>query len=197
MAVEEPETLTLGYRWGGVEGTVAVELGVNRDPAALGCADFARGFPYCRATVGPPARGYGEALGWVQLIEWPPFGPGFQVDTYMPLGKVPHPFNFFGFAPTMFDAPHTDEPADTRFLAHSFLCGLGGELFDFEDEAKPQEVRAILGFSWGYVKRGGEVEIIGLEPLGPGAWDGHRDYLHSGHPGWSFAAGFREGPLGG
>lgn len=194
MDVAAPETLSLPYRWAGVAGTVEVELGVNDDPAALGCADFARGFPYCRAKVRAPAQGYGEALGWVQLIHWPPFGPGWAIDTYMPLGKVPHPFNFFGFAPTMFDAPHTDEPGDTRFLAHSFLGGLGGELFDFEDETTPQEVRAILGFSWGYVKRGAEIEIIGLERLGPEAWDGHLDYLHSSHPGWSFAPGFREDP---
>ena len=191
------ERLRLPYRWGRVEGTVAVELGVNDDPAALGCAEFARGFPYCRATVEPPARGYAEALGWVQVIDWPPFGPGFRVDTYMPLGKVPHPFGFFGFAPTLFDAPHTDEPEDTRFLAHSFLAGLGGDLFAFEDETEPQEVRAILGFSWGYAKRGSEVEIIGLRRLGPDDWDSHREYLRSAHPGWSFAPGFREGPLGG
>jgi hypothetical protein len=192
MAVDAPETLTLAYRWAGIDGAVEVELGVNEDPAALGCADFAHGFPYCRATVAPPAKGYAEALGWVQLIEWPPFGPGFLVDTYMPLGKVPHPFNFFGFSPTMFDAPHTDEPGDTEFLAHTFLAGLGGELFDFEDETAPQEVRAILGFSWGYAKRGGEIEIVGLQTLGPEDWNGHHDYLHSAHPGWSFAPGFHE-----
>jgi len=186
-----PETLTLPYRWAGVEGAVAVELGVNDDPAAFGCAEFARGFPYCRARVEPPAKGYAEALGWVQLIEQSIEVEGFQIDTFEPLGEVSHPFGFFGFGPTMFDAPHRDDRPDLDWTAHSFLCGLGGRLLDFH-EKNTHEARAVLGFSWGFSIRDGQIEIEGLNALGFEAWDGHIPYLTAKHPAWSFAAGFHE-----
>jgi hypothetical protein len=185
-----PETLTLPYRWAGVDGAVQAEVGVNDDPAALGCSEFARGFPYCRATVTPPAAGYAEALGWVQLIEWTHIAAGFRIDPFLPLGEISHPFGFFGFAPTLFDAPHTDdERRDSDFIAHSFLCGLGGELLEFRREA-----RAVLGFSWGFSIRDREFEIFGPAVLGPEEWDRHHDYLRQAHPAWSFASGFAEGP---
>ena len=186
-----PATLSIPYRWEGVRGAVEVELGVNDDPAALGCAEVARGFPYCRA-VTPPALGYADALGWVQLIEWDHLGPGFRIDTFQPLGQVSHPFGFFGFAPTMFDAPHHDaERLDSDFVAHSFLCGIGGELLEMR-----KEVRAVLGFSWRFSIRNGEIEIFPPEVLGPEDWDRHHEYLRGSHPSWSFFPGFARGRLG-
>jgi hypothetical protein len=186
------ETMTLQYRWSGVTGTVQVEIGVNDDPAALGCAEFARGFPYCRATISPPARGYLDALGWVQLLSWTHPGEDFRIDPFAPLGEVSHPFGFFGFAPTLFDAPHTDlDLVDSNFVAHSFLCGLGGDLLEFRREA-----RAVLGFSWGFSVRDRQKEILPPASLGPADWDHHRDYLREAHPGWSFAPGFSEDSVG-
>jgi hypothetical protein len=177
----------LPYRWGGVEGSVDAEVGVNDDPAALGCAELARGFPYFRATLAPPARGYGDALGWVQLVEWPQvFGSGgFRIDPFAPLGDVSHPFGFYGFSPTMFDAPHTDVEADSEFVAHCFLCGLGGELLEMRREAV-----AVLGIRWGFRRRGARFESFGLDALSAADWDRHRDYLASAFPGWTFAPGF-------
>jgi hypothetical protein len=186
---DAPETITLPYRWAGVEGHVQAEVGVNDDPDALGCSEFARGFPYFRATVTPPARGYADALGWVQLVNWDLLAEGFRIDPFVPLGEVSHPFGFFGFAPTMFDAPHDDGRRDSEFVAHSFLCGLGGELLDFRREA-----RAVLGFSWGFSMRDQKIEIFGAAALDPADWDRHHPYLREAHPGWSFASGFVEGP---
>jgi hypothetical protein len=183
------ETVTFPYRWAGVEGAVQVELGVNDDPAAFGCAEFARGFPYCRATLSPPAVGYGDALGWIQLVSWTGITEGFQIDPFAPLGAASHPFAFFGFAPTLFDAPHDDGRLDSDFIAHSFLCGLGGELLALRKEA-----RAVLGFSWGFSIRDRRIENFGPAALGPGDWDRHRDYLRENHEGWSFAPGFVEDP---
>lgn len=184
--------LELPFRWEGVDCLVAVEVGVNDDPAALGCGEDALGFPYCRATVSPPAAGYADAMGWVQLVDWTHMGRGFRIDPFAPLGEVSHPFGFFGFAPTMFDAPHHDEERrDDDFLAHSFLCGLGGELFEFRREA-----RAVVGFEWGFSIRERRIEIADPAPLGPGEWDRHRAYLRESHPAWSFGEGFQESRLG-
>ena len=123
-----PSRLSLPFERGAAAGTVEVEVGVNDDPAALGCSEYARGFPWCRATLAPPARGYADALGWIQLVDWELVAEGFVIDPFMPLGEISHPFGFFGFAPTHFDAPHTDtELRHSDFVAHTFLCGLGPE----------------------------------------------------------------------
>jgi hypothetical protein len=182
--------IELPYRWAGTEGTVGVEIRVNDDPAALGCSELARGYPYMRATIEPPAKGYADALGWVQLLDSSLREGGFLLDYFEPLGPVPHPFGFYGFAPTFFDAPHSDED-DWDFLAHSFLCGLGGEILDQE-----RDVRAVLGFSWGFSKRGEVFEYLGPEPLGPDAWEAHLEYLTGAYPDWTFTPAFHQTPLG-
>jgi hypothetical protein len=189
-APQAPRLIELSYEWAGTAGTVRVEIRENLDPAALGCPAYARGLPYCRATVEPPARGYADALGWVQMVDHSAREPGFELDPFGPLGEVGHPFAFFGFSPTLFDAPHSDHDPDWSFIAHSFLCGLGGGLHDPE-----RDVRAVTGFSWGFEKRGSEVEFFEPAPLAEDEWDWHRDYLQRTFPGWSFARGFRGNPL--
>jgi hypothetical protein len=61
-------SLTIGFHRAGRDLEVAVEVGANHEPEAIGSPAEARGFPVCRATVGPPARGYVDALGWIQLV---------------------------------------------------------------------------------------------------------------------------------
>jgi hypothetical protein len=163
-----------------------VELSENNDPEAFGCEEWARGFPVCRATIALPARGYADMVGWVQMVDDSWHGAGFHVDGFEPLGPLPHPFSFYGVSPILFDAPHYDGE-DFDFLAHTFLCGLGGELLEFR-----REVRAILGFCWGCKKRGKEIEFLGPEPLLPEGWDSHREYLARTFPEWTFAPGYRQ-----
>jgi hypothetical protein len=182
--------MELSYRWNGTDGRVRVEVGVNDHPAALGCDEMARGFPYCLATVDHPGVGYADMLGWVQLVESSARGTGFYLDYFEPLGQVPHPFGFYGLTPTLFDAPHTDELENWDFLAHSFLCGLGGELLEFR-----REVRAVLGFSWGFSKRGQEFENLPPDALAAADWDGHVGYLTGAYADWKFAPGFHRHPL--
>jgi hypothetical protein len=178
--------MELSYRWNGTDGLVQVEVRVNDDPAALGCSEIARGFPYCLATVDHPAIGYADVLGWVQLADSSLHPGGFHLDYFEPLGFVPHPFGFYGWAPTLFDAPHSDEE-EWDFVAHSFLCGLGGELLDFR-----REVRAVVGFEWGFSKRAERIDRLGPTPLSPPDWDRHRGYLGEryGEWDWKFAPGF-------
>lgn len=179
------------FCWATLDGIVRVELGSNDDPAALGCDEFARGFPWCRATVEPPAQGYADMLGWVQLVDasYDDRGEGFVSDGFEPFGPLPHPFGFYGVSPTLFDAPHTDH-RDADFVARSFLCGLGGELLEFR-----QEVRAVLGFGWGFTKRGDEFRFFGPDPLPAEEWERHRDCLTKTFPRWTFASGYRQQPL--
>jgi len=183
-------TLEIPYRWNGNEGRTLVEIRENDDPRAYGCTEAARGFPICTAIVEHPAIGYADMLGWVQVVERDDKPGGFLSDPLELLTDVTHPFAFFGTSPTLFDNPHRDDEQDWDFLAHSFLCGLGGELFEFR-----REVRAVLGFSWGFSRRGREVEYFEPAPVSAEDWNGHRDYLASAYPAWSFAEGLQQRPL--
>jgi hypothetical protein len=173
--------LSIPFERRGVSGTVAVEVGVNDDPAGFGCHECALGFPWCRATIAPPVRGYADALGWIQLVDATDLFGEFRIDPFEPLGEVTHPFCFFGFAPILFDAPHRDHGEDMDFVAHSFLCGLGPEPLAGRFEAD-----ALLGFSWGFHIRDREIEIDAPALLGPTAWDRHLAYLRKSHPRWTF-----------
>jgi hypothetical protein len=181
---EAPNSLTLELERAGVAVTVEVEVGINDDPAALGCPEFARGFPTCHSTISPPARGYGDMLGWVQLVRQPDWGEGFRIDPFEPIDTEPtHPFCFFGFAPTQFDAPHRDTRPDMDWTAHTFLAGVAGI-------HEPRGVCAAAGFSWGFRIRDSRIEVEGAHVLEPGDWDRHLPYLRGTYPGWSFAPGF-------
>jgi hypothetical protein len=167
-----------------------VEIRENDDPQAYGCTEAARGFPICTATVEHPVIGYADMFGWVQLAERDDKPAGFLTDPLELLTDTTHPFAFFGSSPTLFDNPHRDDEEDWDFLAHSFLCGLGGELLEFR-----REVRAVLGFSWGFRRGRGKIEFLDPALVSAEEWDGHRGYLASVYPKWSFAAGFQQHPL--
>lgn len=188
-----PRKLELPYRWNDADGLVRVEMAVNDDPGRFGGEEFARGCPYCRATIDPPALGYREMIGWLQLADLDDRPGGFKVDLFEPLGKVPQPFAFFGFSPTLFDSPHSTHP-NWNFAAHTFLAGMGGKLFE-QTEGGRREVRAVLGFKWGFEKRGTEIDSFGPEPLSPEDWDEHLPYLRQEFPAWKFLPGFFDHPL--
>jgi hypothetical protein len=167
-------------RLAGVRGHVDVVVAVNVNPQDLGCREAARGFPYCRASISHPARGYAAALGWIQLVcstDNASGGRSFEIDPFEPLGPASHPFCFFGFLPALFDAPSRDPIRDMDWSAHSFLCRLGEQ---------DREVHALLGFSWGFAAREGTIVPRGPEALASGDWDAHLTVLERVHPTWSF-----------
>lgn len=94
--------MRLDFFHAGKPGRVQVQVAANEDPGALGCAEGARGLPYCRAVIAQDARGYADALGWVQLVDSSEEPGGFAIDPFEPLGEATHPFCFFGFAPSAF-----------------------------------------------------------------------------------------------
>jgi hypothetical protein len=75
-------------------------------------------------------------------------------------------------------------------VAHTFLCGIGGEVLEFRREA-----RAILGFGWGLSKHGQRIEWFGPRPLSGQDWDSHLGRLTQECPEWSFQPGFSQHPL--
>ena len=167
----------------GLPGSVDITLEPNLDPVALGCAPHAQGFPVCTAAIEYEGRGYAAALGWIQVVrstDGLSEGRGFDLDPYEPLGRLPHPYCWFGFAPVLFDAPSrsTRDPLD--WTAHSFLSFIGAE----------REARALLGFSWGFAVENEVVSIGEPAALPAHAWDEHLPLLRREHPTWTFAPGY-------
>jgi hypothetical protein len=195
---EFPQTLEIPYRWAGVDGRVQVAVKTNDDPEALGCPELARGFPYCKAVVeSDDAEGYDHIYGWIQMVDADDEPPGFHFDQH-PAYENELPFSSSGFLSRFVDAPFADY-RDFDFLAHTFLSGKGGKLLEFR-----KEVRAILGFSWGYAKRGQRIEWFGPDLLSVEDWDGHLEYLTRKYrwrwwrpwrKPWTFAPGFFQHPL--
>lgn len=46
-APEALRTLEMSYRWGEVEGSVQVEMGIDHEPREFGCEEIAGAFPIC------------------------------------------------------------------------------------------------------------------------------------------------------
>ena len=154
----------------------------NSDPEALGCAPHARGFPVCTATVRYARRGYLGVLGWIQLVRSSDSGDRFEPDPFEALGRLPHPFCWFGFEPTLFDAPSRATRTPMDWTAHSFLCTPAG----------PSEVRAILGFAWGFAIVDDAIALHAARKLEPSEWDAHLPLLRAEYPAWRFAPGYED-----
>jgi hypothetical protein len=168
----------------GLPGVVDVNVGTTRDPEELGALPGAAGLAFCEATVSYPGKGYTGMLGWIQLVrstDNSTHGEQFEMDPLETLGEVPHPFCFFGFRPTLFDAPARDSRADLDWLAHSFLCHIAGR--------SHREIHVLAGFAWGFTINAGIAVPTPPRALEASEWDQHLGLLHSGYPAWRFARG--------
>ena len=174
--------MQLDFTLHGHKGSVAVVIEPNDDPEALGCAPYARGFPVCTAMVRYPARGYLGALGWIQLVRSTESGARFEPDPLEALGRLPHPFCWFGIEPTLFDAPSRPGRFRMHWTAHSFLCTI----------ADPPHVRAILGFAWGFAIADEAIALDAAAKLDQSAWDAHLPLLRTEYPAWRFAPGYED-----
>lgn len=164
-------------------GAVDVSVEPNSDPRLLGCADHGEGFPVCTAVIDYAGRGYAAAMGWIQLVRSTDAPRDeFELDPYEPLGRLPHPYCWFGFVPTLFDAPSRPSRAPLQWTAHSFLSFIGSD----------REARAVLGFSWGFAIDEEVVSLTDAAELPPHAWDEHLPLLRAEHPGWTFAPGYQD-----
>ena len=173
----------------GTAGHVSVTYSRNDRPDLVGSNAESSGFPMCHASVDYPAQGYNALLGWVQLVrsdDNTSQGRAFEIDPLTILGDVPHPFCWIGLSPSMFDAPSRAPRHDLDWAAHSFLCVPDG------DVDAGLEVRALLGFAWGFRIRNEEIDLVPPSLLGPTDWDDHLDVLAARFPSWRFIGGFRE-----
>ena len=179
--------MQIEFRLRGIDGTVEVTNERNERPELVGSGSMAKGFPFCDATVDYPARGYDAVLGWIQLVKSgdnTSHGREFEIDPLDFLGEVPHPFCWIGLGPHLFDAPSRTLDRDLDWSAHSFLCVPDGG-------ADGMEAHALLGFSWGFRIRDGQVLLDGLALLSDADWDEHRAVLAARYPSWRFVGGFR------
>lgn len=184
---EYDRTVTIDFTFRDLPGWVQVTIGSNDDPEALGMPATATGFPVCTATVTYRGQGPRAALGWIQLVrssDNASGGAAFELDPFYPLGVSAHPFCFFGFAPTLFDAPWRDPGARLAWTAHSFLAFIA-------EDGRRAAASALVGFSWGFSVADSTCTHEAPTVLAASAWDGHRGLLAAAHPTWGFTDGYR------
>ncbi|WP_422769784.1 hypothetical protein ACN28C_24035 [Plantactinospora sp. WMMC1484] len=171
---------------GDERGRVLVEVAPNVDPVAVGKSERDRGMPVCTASVEFSARGYRSLLGWVQLVCEPSAAAGFEIDPFDLFADSSAPFAWYGFRPTLFDAPSRWRSGVVRWQAHSFLT-IGP--WDVDRRL----VVPLVGFAWGYEQDAEDrLRVSPVRSLGPADWDGHRGYMAERYPTWRFGDG---GPL--
>lgn len=178
------DAMRLSFHSDGLPGVIDVEVVVNVDPASLGCADHHLGFPACTATVTYDGGGYRAMFGWVQLVRSTDAATAdFAKDPYILFPDEDHPYPFYGYKPTLFDAPGRSHRNDLEWTAHTFLASTPPEL-------GARSVKAVQGFSWGFTIRKGCIELMPTAALTPGAWVEHLPYLTDTYPGWQFEPSF-------
>ena len=174
------------FRHDGEPGSVTVSCERTQEPAVIGTFPGAQGLPHLAAEVEYPGRGYRALFGWVQLVRSTDNASGgreFEMDPFALFEDAPSPYCFFGFRPTLFDAPSRPTRERLDWLAHAFLAYS-------PLDAEQRQVIPILGFSWGFnVDDEAEVTVRPVETLGDDEWTGHRPLLEMTYPGWRFAAG--------
>jgi len=171
----------------GLDGRVVVTVERNAQPELVGSSPESRGFPMAKAAVDYADRGYDSMMGWIQLVRSDDNlsgGRQFEIDPLEFLGDLPHPFCWLGINPTLFDAPSRSPRRDLDWMAQSYLCVPDG------DGVNAMEVRALLGFSWGFTVRTGRITIVQPERLRPTVWNEQCERLAEAFPSWRFRPGF-------
>jgi len=161
-------------------GEVSARPVANTDPAQLGGNEDNLGLPVCTASVSYDGDGYLAMMGWVQLVRSTDAkSSDFEMDPYFLFPDIDSPYAFYGYKPTLFDGPGRAHRDDMNWIAHSFLAATPVEY-------KARVVRPLVGFSWGFSIREGQVELMPAAPLPSSAWLEHGSYLHASFPNWQF-----------
>lgn len=151
----------------GRHGRVHVRCDVTTDPVAVGAGSGAKGLPHLTAQVEYDGVGYRTLFGWVQLVKSTDNtsnGRAFEMDPFEPFAHFPSPYCYYGFEPTLFDAPSRQEHNELNWVANSFLTYLPPGLDD-------RSVFPVLGFSWGFaIGKTGEVTVEPVTRLWQDAW---------------------------
>jgi len=179
------DLLDIPFTHEGRPGRVLVTCKPSTNPESIGKAPAHAGFPVCTATVELSASaGYLSFCGWVQLVRSNDNESGgleFEIDPLGPFDDNPSPFCFYGFAPTLFDAPSRDTRTEMSWVAHSFLAGV-----DLIEERRG--VVPLLGFAWGFeMAADGSIELQTPSSLELTRWNDHLPHLRRMYPSWAFA----------
>ncbi|MGA2529755.1 MAG: hypothetical protein ABSG36_11400 [Acidimicrobiales bacterium] len=190
----DPGSVDILFSLRDLQGVIETSVTANSDPRKLGYVllsggspvDFAEGFPVCRAAVAYPADGYAAVFGWTQMVTSTDSGGvgEYAMDPIAIYSEVSTPFAWYGFKPTLFDAPSRETRIDMVWQAHSFLCVS-------PDAVLTRRVQAVAGFSWGFDVADGNITISGPAALESASWDEHLALLKSNYPSWAFDPGFR------
>jgi hypothetical protein len=173
-------------------GEVAVEYGRNDDPLRWGHdvlgldwfnVERVRGFPVVEATVIHPAEGYRAFMGWLQVLRYDVRDPGKEVQAEMvdvapQLADVDLPYLLFGIRPTFFDAPCTNATS-ISWAASSFLVYS-------PDAVMSKSLKAVCGFTWGFVVEGRARNLASLRVATGDDWGAALSVLTERFPAWTF-----------
>ncbi|MGI0080858.1 MAG: hypothetical protein ACRECH_14700 [Nitrososphaerales archaeon] len=147
------------------------------------------GFPICIATVEFGGEGYDAFFGWVQLVRSTDNnseGRQFEMDPFFLFQDCTSPYCFFGFKPTLFDAPSRQTKKPMSWLAHSFLAFTppDPELFT---KLNSRRVTFLAGFSWGFnIDSQRNIMLRSINKLGSIEWNSHLAFLLKNYPTWRF-----------
>jgi len=167
----------------GHECSISVVVAENRDPASIGTAPHARGFPVCRATIETSLTGYQAVMGWIQVVGTRTeheTSTSFELDPLEIFAGLDTPFGTHGFTPALFDAPsRSDRSVRLSWVAHSFLCVS-------DPQPMSRNLVAVAAFEWGFELVPDEIAILGPSHLGVDTWRRHIPLLTDTHPTWTF-----------
>jgi hypothetical protein len=161
-------------------GSVEVDVGANTEPLSFGVRDDGQRFPACKAKVRYAGGGYHAMFGWIQLVRSTDAAAvEFEMDPFVLFPDIDSPYCFYGYKPTLFDAPGRSHREDMDWVAHSFLGAT-------PIEHGAREVLPLQGFSWGFSIRNGVIQLASARPLTPSEWINHIPYLRAAYPNWQF-----------
>jgi hypothetical protein len=181
--------LTLPFETRSHSGRVHVAYGAVADSDGIGFSMLGVGlepqqpigYPVIKADIDFDGDGYTALFGWVQILHNTAWGPEAADEVDLPpflLGSE-MPTMYFGYLPTMFDAPANPHHPNGDWSAFTFLTAI-------PDLVISRSVRALTGFHWGYRLASSRPTPMPVQPIGPDDWQSRRTLLAHTFPTWSF-----------
>ncbi len=185
------------FTYNGKNGSVMATFGPNRGVKSSGFTAIAgrftdnvvKGFPVIMAEVKYGGLGYESMLGWVQIVTHRyPGGPESEVsvDVAEMFQGYQNPYCFYGYKPTLYDAPCHNPGVTMEWIAYSFLSPLKQI-----DENEKKMVAPVVGFKWGYALKNGKIDrIFQPESVYERKWVELSREVRGEYSDWTFKEGF-------
>ena len=182
------------FSYGYKQGSILVKCSSNRGARSSGFTaigpqftdDEVRGYPVMKAAVRYSGRGYEALFGWVQIVTHR-YGEGsemeVEVDIAPQFSEYQNPFCFYGYKPTLYDAPRHNPGLSMDWTAYSFLCPL-----KIPDSAGKKSISPVTGFRWGYRLLAGKViELFKPEIVHEEKWKSLKKEVENNYGDWEFS----------